>query len=475
MVYGNASGRVRVHLEGLVSSGSVGDRLPSVRTLMAELGVSPATVRSAVNELVRLGLVETISGSGTFIAAPHGDAPRAAADYSWQSLALGSDPDGPASAQRSMLNPLRGMPQPGVIDLSSGYPDISLQPVSLISSAVRDAARRPGAFGRADSEGIAPLRDWFAARIDPGLRHRVLIMPGGQAAISLIFRSICLPGDNVLMESPTYAGALVSVRAAGLTPVPVPLDGEGLQTDQLDTLIQQTGARVLFVQSRFQNPSGLTMSAERCRELIAVAERNRLVIIEDDWIADLDTPGHEAGPLARIDPHGHVVHVRSLTKSVAPGMRVAAIASSGALASRIHQVRSSEEFFVAPLLQEAALSVVTSPRWPRHLRKLRSTLFERRAILRDELDRLDGVVLLLPESTRSSPLHVWCRIEGVPMDADIREVALRHGVSVVDGRLWHPGVSEGIHLRVSNGATDIDDVKEGVSRLEVALDELRSR
>ncbi len=440
---------------------------------MSELGVGPATIRQAVSELVRLDKIETIPGSGTFIAPKSTQRVATPADTAWQTLALGSD-----VSERSVLDPLVGLVPVGVIDLASGYPDSTLQPTALIAASVREAARRPGTFGRSASEGLGPLREWFEEQIDPERRHRVLIMPGGQAALSLIFRALCLPGDVILMESPTYAGALVSARAAGLTPVPVAVDGEGIDMDQLEETIGQSGARVIYVQPRFQNPTGATLSVKRRQRLVELADKHHLIIIEDDWLADLAEPGWSAGLLSSIDPDGHVVHLRSLTKSIAPGIRVAAIGAVGAIANRLHQVRASEDFFVSPLLQETALGVVTSTRWPGHLRKLRSALLDRRRFLQAHVQKVPGLSLVQAnEEATPSPLHLWIDVSGrdgrtTVSDQVVREAALRHGVSVVAGAAWYPGTSDSPRIRLSNAAVGHDALELGVERLAAALQEL---
>ena len=438
--------------------------------------MGPATIRQAVSELVRLDKIETIPGSGTFIAPKLTHRVAAPVDTAWQTLALGSD-----TSERSVLDPLVGLVPAGVIDLASGYPDSTLQPTALIAGSVREAARRPGTFGRSASEGLGPLRDWFEEQIDPERRHRVLIMPGGQAALSLIFRVLCLPGDVILMESPTYAGALVAARAAGLTPMPVAVDGNGMDIDQLEETLAQSGARVLYVQPRFQNPTGATLSVERRRRLMELADRYHVIIIEDDWLADLAVPGRSTGLLAGIDPDGHVVHLRSLTKSIAPGIRVAAIGAVGAIANRLHQVRASEDFFVSPLLQETALGVVTSTRWPGHLRKLRSSLLDRRQFLQEQVQKVPGLSIVQSDGDgTSSPLHLWINIGGhdggtTVSDQAVREAGLRHGVSIVAGGAWYPGTSDRPRVRLSNAAVGHDGLELGVERLAAALDELAVR
>ena len=108
--------------------------------------------------------------------------------------------------------------------------------------------------------------------------------------MSLTFRSLGLVGDVVLMESPTYVGAIAAARAAGLVPVPVPLDRERLLIDQLEVALKRTGAKMLYLQPRFHNPTGATLSHDRRDPLMELTSRRGLTIVEDDWLRDLDDP-----------------------------------------------------------------------------------------------------------------------------------------------------------------------------------------
>jgi len=449
---------VRRHLEQLIHQGAPGDKLASVRTLMADLGVSPSTVRTAVAELVRAGSVETVAGSGTFILAPP-TAGSVSANRSWQTIALGS-----TQGEADLLAPLRAQQNPDTIDLASGYPGPSLQPTKLLAKALQDATRRPGTFGRAPSDGIGPLRDWFAEQLSPSRNHRVLIAPGGQAALSLIFRSIGLRGEAILMETPTYVGAIAAARSAGLTPVPVPTDSGGVQLGGFEAAVKASGARLCYLQPRFHNPTGATLSPERRAPLMDLASRHNLILIEDDWLYDLDLAGGHL-PLAANDPDGHVVHLRSLTKSVAPALRIAGIAATGAIAERIRSLRGSEDFFVSPILQETALNVVTSPAWDRHLRRLRTELKERRLVLRRALEANNDWCL----NIQGGPLHVWLETEDRIDPDELRVSAMRNGVAILSGTAWHPGDAPAKHIRLSVAAANEAEIIEGLARLQESL------
>jgi DNA-binding transcriptional MocR family regulator len=428
---------------------------------MAQLGVGPATVRAAVAELVRAGVVETVPGSGTFVtrSAPR----RPSGDHSWQAVTLGPAPPNPDA-----LSPLRTPPTSRVIDLASGYPGPDLQPTPLIRRALRSATDRPEAFGRAPTEGVPELRQWFSTAIDRAGDRDILIVPGGQAGLSTSFRALGRPGEVVVTETPTYAGALGAARAAGLVPVAAPIDDGGLMIDAFETVVAQTEARLAYLQPRHHNPTGTGLAGDRRDALLEVAARHRLIVIEDDWLADLDDPATAPPPLAASDPDGHVVHLRSLTKSVAPGMRIAALASVGAIHRRLVAARGAEDFFVAPVLQEAALAVVTDRAWPRHLARLRTTLTERRRHLTRLVDQVDG----WEPVGAGGPLHLWLDLPRGVSAEEARDAALRRGVAIVDGTGWFPADPSGAWIRLSCAAEPPAVLDEGAARLSDALGDL---
>ncbi len=460
----SAADRVEEWLDRVIAAGRPGDRVPTVRTIMAELEVGPGTVRRAVAELARLGRLETVPGSGTFIAA----SPRSSSaigDHAWQASVL----DG-AAAGDDPLRVLHVPPPSDIVDLASGYPAGSLAAHRLLATAMRDVARRPGIFDRVPSDGIEPLRTWFADRIGAPDRRPVIVVPGGQAGLSLVLRALGRPGAPVFVESPTYSGALVAARAAGLVPVAVPIDGEGIDVEELGRRVRSHTGHLVYVQPRFQNPTGVTLSPERREALLRLAERERLVVVEDDWLADLDH--RPIPPLAATDPHGHVVHLRSLTKVTAAGLRIAAIAAAGALGQRIRRVRGGEDFFVSGLLQELALAVVTSTGWHRHLVVLRTALADRRSHLLALLSEVEGID---GDACLGGPLHVWAPLSASLDDVDVRQRALRLGVAVVGGRDSFPADPSGPFLRVSAAASAESELAIGVERLAAALAEAGQR
>jgi len=439
---GNTLTRITEEVRALAEAGAPGERLPSVRELMSRYGAGPATVQKALSKLVGEGLVEARPGRGSFVA-PRVGVVRAGGDLGWQAVALGE-----RTVSAEGLEELLAVPEAGGIPLTAGYLPEDLQPTALLAGAMARAARRPGSWGRIPVEGIEGLRSFLAREVGGPLRGRdVVVTSGGQAALSVAFRALAAPGSPVLMESPTYVGAIAAARAAGLRPVPVPTDEGGVRLDMLKEAFARSGARLFYCQPTYANPHGAVLAAARRGEVLAVAREAGAFLIEDDWARDFALDGQVSPPLAADDPDGRVVYVRSLTKSLAPGMRVAALCARGAAGERLRAARIVGDFFVSGPLQEAALEVLSSPGWRRHLGRLRRVLRERRdalvPLVREHLPQAE--LALVP----AGGLHLWVRLPDDLDDVGVAARALEAGVVVSAGRRWFPAEPPGSFLRLS--------------------------
>ncbi|SFC26848.1 PLP-dependent aminotransferase family protein [Streptomyces aidingensis] len=454
---------------------SVGEKLPSSRTLRERYGVGPVTVSRAIALLTAEGAVVSRPGAGVFRAPP----PRrpAAGDLSWQEVALGAHPrSAPATGADGITATLAPSP-PGVIDLNGGYPAVALQPERALAAALARAGRRPGTWGRPPLEGLPELRSWFARRIagpeGPLTAADVLITTGGQAALTTALRSLAAPGAPVLVESPTYPGILAVARTAGLRPVPVPVDRDGLRTDLLAEAFRVTGARLLVCQPLFHNPTGAVLSPERRAETLRIARAAGAFVVEDDFarrLAHADAPPLPA-PLAAQDPDGVVVHIASLTKAASPSLRVAALAARGPAMERLRATHVVDSLFVPRPIQETALELVASPAWRAHLRRLSETLRQRREILAAALRReLPGLVPPVPPY---GGFHLWQRLPDHTDDTALAAAALRAGVAVTPGRPYFPAEPPGPYLRLSMiAAAAPEHLGEGARLLRRATDTL---
>jgi DNA-binding transcriptional MocR family regulator len=432
-----------------------------VRQLSARHQASPVTVTAAVRQLVGEGVLVTRPGQGTFVGEPTIN--RTFSDFSWQTVALGTRPGGTAD-----MEALLALPPAGAIPLSGGYLHPDLQPSAALGAALARAARQPAAWERGPVEGRADLRAWFARETGGGLRaDDMIICPGGQAALSSALRSLADPGDTLLVESPTYLGALAAARATGLRVVPVPTDPDGVRPDQLAAAFARTGARLFYCQPLHHNPTGASLASHRRAAITDCVRDAGAFLLEDDYARDLTIDGDPPPPLAADDPDGHVVYLRSLTKSAAPGLRIAAIGARGPAGARLRSARLLDDFFVAGPLQQAALELLTAPAWGRHRRALRSALRSRREALLAALQR--HLPALVPPVIPRGGLHLWAQLPDGSDDVEVTAAAAAEGVVVFPGRPWHAAEPPGAFLRLTYAAAPPEQMDEAVQRLARAV------
>jgi DNA-binding transcriptional MocR family regulator len=455
---------------------SLDEKLPSSRALVERFRVSPVTVSRALAQLTAEGLVVTRAGVGAFRARPRGTG-APAGDTSWQEVALSADSATelvPRSVDASGVLVSLAAPPPGVIEFNGGYLHPSLQPERAMAAALSRAGRRPGAWGRPPMDGLPELREWFARSIgDAVTAAEVLISAGGQSALATALRALAPPGAPVLVESPTYPGMLAIARAAGLRPVPVPVDPDGVRPSLLADAFRASGARVFVCQPLFQNPTGAMLAPERRGEVLRIAREAGAFVVEDDFVRRLvhEDAGPLPRPLAADDRDGVVVHVCSLTKATSPSFRLSALAARGPVLERLRAIQVVDTFFVPRPLQEAALELVGSPAWPRHLRAVSAELKTRRDTMTAALRR--GLPELALPHIPSGGYHLWLRLPDGADEAALTSAALRAGVAITPGRPYFSAEPPAGHVRLSFAAVaGVGEIEEGVRRLRAACDEV---
>ncbi len=455
--------RLTATLREEVSRLRPGDRLPSSRELVRLHNVSPVTVSRAIGRLAAEGRVITRPGSGAYVAPAitwGGDS----ADMSWQTVALGD-----RVVDDSEVSGLLTAPPEGVIPLTGGYLNPVLRPSRALSAAASRALRRPDVWAMPPLAGLSELRRWFAQELGGDVTPSdVLIVSGGQAALIHAFRALAAPGTPVLVETPTYPGALAAARAAGLRATAVPVDRDGVRPELLAEAFAVTGARVFLCQPTLHNPTGTTLPLERREQVLAIARAAGAFVIEDDY-ARYFTTSPVPPPLVALDAHGTVVHINSLTKVLSPSLRVAGVVARGPAARRLRASQLVESFFVARPLQETALEFVGSPAWRRHLATLGTELALRRDTLAAALTaRMPGAgIHLVPRGG----LHLWVRLPEDRDEETVVETARRAGALVSPGRIYYPAEPPGPRIRVTHSAAvHTAELVEGVRRLATALD-----
>jgi DNA-binding transcriptional MocR family regulator len=467
----SSHGRLALALRQEVEALPPGERIPTHRELVRRFGVSASTVADALALLVAQGLIESRPGAGSFRTEARPTV--AVGDTSWQETALeiteqsvelrGIRRRFDAPGLLTTLTPANG----DVIDLNGGYLHHDLQPLPLLTSALSRVARRNEAWDRPAPGGVPELRDWFAADIGGGLgRQDVLLCGGGQGALATTLRALGQPGDPVIVESPSYPGTAAAARAAALRPVAVALDAHGMRVDYLDEALSRTKARIVVLQPLFQNPTGLSLTTERGRDICQVARRHGAFVVEDDYARRLahDDSGALPAPLICDDPDGVVIHIRSMTKATSANLRVSAVAARGPVMSRLRAASVIDTMLVPAALQYTTLEVVTSTGWRRALTQLGKALRHRRDVAADAvLATFSGAAL--PYRPRGG-YHLWISLPAQADSSQFAADALTYGVAVTPGHHYFVNDEGKPHVRISYiAAPSPADVADGIRRL----------
>lgn len=451
---------------------SRGARLPGSRSLAESLGVHRNTVLAAYRELAGQGWIRTDRARGTFVEGPVEELPRAPAGATARRapfhLASARDPRfGPAPA------PLAGGSEGrDALLLSGGRPDPRLFPVELLARAYRRVLRRDGRrlLDYGDARGHAGLRTELAAMLCTrrGLAvgaEDLLVTRGSQMALSLVAGALLEPGDRVAVEAYGYPPAWAAFRAAGAEVVALPVDEEGLDVEALLSAHRAAPLRAVYVTPHHQYATGATLSAARRLSLLAFAAAERVALIEDDYDHEYHYDGKPVLPLASADRVGSVLYVGSLSKVLAPGLRIGYVAAAPAVIERLTRMRLRVDR-QGDLPTEAALAeLFEEGELQRHIWRTRRIYRARRdALVRALAERLgERVQVRVP----AGGIAMWAHAPSLDVDRWAEACAERR-VYFVPGRQIRFDGRASSHARLGFARHDEAELGEAVARMAEA-------
>ena len=470
--------QIKIHLRNGILSGNLAPetRLPASRVLAQNLGVNRITVGSAYDELEAEGLIFSRLGSGTYVLRREElpSLPKEGSEASWplwQRLVSQANGDALNSGPADML---RAAAHPHPISFASGQSDARLFPADDFRRVLQTVMRRDGitALDYGEPAGHMPLRVIIAHILgSQGLQIRpenVLITAGSQQALSLVTQLLLKPGDVILVESPTYSGALDLFRALGFHVVGVPLDRQGMQVEVLEKLLQQHHPRLIYTIPNFHNPTGTCLSGARRHELIVLADRYNVPIVEDDFVGDLRYEGRTQPALKALDPGGRVIYVSTFSKMLMPGLRVGFLVAEGPVFDGLVRFKRASDLATSSLVQRALEAYVTVGRYQAHLRRSCQEFRRRR-------DAMAAAVMhYLPAGTHfdlpQGGLFLWVRLPNGISSDELLPTACEQGVNFAPGSAFFPDPSTGRDwLRLNFAAQPPHEIEDGIERLGRAI------
>ncbi len=373
--------------------------------------------------------------------------------------------------------------KPGIISFAGGFPDSALFDVEGIRAAVNAALTEEagGALQYGATEGYNPLREQLASFMASKGATDVapadlIVTTGSQQALDLLGKTLISPGDKVIVEGPTFLATIQCFRLYGAELITAPVDGNGVQTDALEQLIEQHKPKFVYLIPTFGNPSGAMLSLQRRQQVLAMAVKHNTLIVEDDPYGDLyfgAAPPPSLLNLSAAVPGSRdlLVHCGSLSKVLSPGLRVGWMVAPHELLAKATMCKQFSDAHTSTFAQATAAQYLKAQRMPGTLAKVRAVYAERAsamgAALRRELG--DAIHFVQPQGG----LFVWARLTGaggkVADGGELARRAIEKNVAFVPGAPFYASEPDHATLRLSFATVGVDKIEEGVARLAQAL------
>lgn len=407
-----------------------GDRLPSSRGLARQLLLHRNTVLAAYAELEAQGWIETAQGRGTFVSA---DLPEA--------LRLGAQ-ERPEHGYRIRPAPelLRNAPEPQILSMAGGLPDTRLVSSTDLSRSIRRVMNRRGTLLDYGSPyGAKRLRRAISQmlRDNRGMvvdEQSVLITRGSQMGIYLLGQALLQSGDVVAVESIGYRAAFQALRMSGARLAPVPVDDKGMQVEKLEALHKRRRLRAVYLTPHHQFPTLVTLSAPRRLKLLEFAKKHRIAVLEDDYDHEFHYEGRPIAPISSEDSSGNLIYIGTLSKVLAPGLRIGYVVGPKALIDALAAIRSHIDSHGDAITETAVAEWIEEGDLERHARRVRRVYLQRRQALDEALQSQLGGAIRYSLPNGGMALWVQCLLD---KDADGWAArALDRGVRVSPASLY---------------------------------------
>ena len=453
-------------IRGQIEAGDLpqGTRLPASRVLARQLGISRISVVNAYSELRTAGYLSARAGRGTFVSQERGQA-----ETPLSQRPPFADHQRAASIRRMM----RLARKPGVIDFSGGSPPTEFFPVRYLQDAINHVIERDGADALSYEvpEGYPPLRaavrDYVHATGINCSAEDVLITGGAQQAIDLVMQSLLSPGETLLTADPTYLGIIDIAAARRVRIHGIPIDEDGIRIDALENAIEDLRPRLIYVMPSYQNPTGHLMPMHRRRQLVQLAERQRIPILEDEVYREFRFDGEELPPLKALDESGVVIHTNAFTKVLLPGMRIGYLIAASPYYERLVRVKQAADISTSGLNQRAIHLLLERGVLAKVLERNRLELRRRR------IAALAAAQRYFPPGSRwDSPaggLYLWVELPAAgPSAGETFIAAIQRDAAFAIGSLFSAGDGWSHAMRLNYGIHPPALIEEGFQRIGAA-------
>src|SRR5688572_24745493 len=443
----------------------IGDKLPSVRVLSDEYGISMGTAFQAYYHLEGKGLIESRPKSGYYVRFNHRRFPE---------LPKVIQPDTLSHdvSVKEMINSIYSditLHDGKVTNLAMAVPDVSILPTAKINKSVMHALRnsKDHRINYEHTQGNPELRKQIAklafnwgGKIKP---DEVVVTNGCLEAITMCLKAVTQPGDTVAVESPNYFGIFQAIESLGLKVVEISsCFVSGLDLDCLKQVIKKFPIKAIVAIPNFNNPLGGCMPDETKKELVELITRHNIPLIEDDIYGELYFGRNRPRTCKYYDTKGLVMHCTSLSKSLAPGYRVG-WTIPGKFLEQVKQVKRIHNISSPSITQAAMAHFLQNGRYEYHLKNLRKALYTQC------LRYMQAIIEYFPEDSKVSRPQggfvLWVQLNKKVNAFKLRTEAMKHNISIMPGKIFSASCNYSNCIRISFGKPWNDDADYGLMML----------
>lgn len=440
--------------------------LPSERYLAKELNINRSTVVAAYDELESNGLIQRNRGSGTTISKDIWGLTKKRIPSWNRYIEAGSFLPSLPVTQRIR----KEMEEQKLINLASGELSEDLFPMEALGE-ITSTRSFIGRLGYDHPQGNAILRDTITKHVKDFRKidtnpSSILITSGAQQALHLVVQCLLKPGDAVVIEDPSYHYNLPIFKSAGLKTYYLPVNGEGVNPNELLELHKKHRIRMFFLNPAFQNPTGTLLKERQQKAILEISSEHGIPVVEDDPYSLTSFKGEEISTLKSLDKHGNVLYISSLSKVVASGLRIGWIIGPRSVIERLSDAKQQIDFGHASFTQWIANDFLDSEHFHSHIKKLVKELVKRRDQIVLSLNHFlkDQMEFTIPQGG----IHLWCKLKKDVDEMKLLENSIRRGLIYVPGATM--GSKKG-YVRFTFARENEETINEGIKRFSEALNE----
>ncbi|MCK8061026.1 MULTISPECIES: PLP-dependent aminotransferase family protein [unclassified Fusibacter] len=447
----------------LIESGEIlaNEKLPPIRTYASALNVNNITIINAYKLLEKHELVYKKVGSGTYVRIEN------------NSESIVVDQRYKESQLPNQTNHTIG------INLATTTPSDYLFPVENFKSVLNEVLDRDkgGAFGYQDSRGYSALRQALCLHVlkENGIETNedsIQILSGAQQGLDVVSKALINYGDTVIVEAPTYTGAIATFKSRGARILELPLEADGPNLIKLREYIYQYRPKLLYVMPILQNPTGVVYSKEKREELIAICNKHQLMVLEDDYCSDLAFSSQHVKPLKAIDTDDLVIYIKSFSKAVMPGLRLGFMLTPERLKQQVIMAKQSTDITTSGLTQRAFERFITHGYYETQKNMMHDTFKNRYQVASEAIKKY-----LAPHCEVmcfEGGFNFWLKLRKFSSSKTLYEQLKIRGVLITSGDAFYASKVESPYFRITIAGVEADELTFGIKMIGKVLDEMNT-